>query len=87
MPTISEIFPVPAHIFSLTNTWATHDHKGDWKDENTLSVEYDGLQEGKKLREEISVKLAGPKQFSIHEIDRLDGRVIMTMDVTLDRWG
>jgi hypothetical protein len=73
------------HIFTLTNTAATHDHMGDWKDENTLYVKYNGLQEGKRLREEITVRLAEPGQFSISEVDILEEQVIMTMDVTLKK--
>jgi len=71
------------HIFSVTNTAATHDHKGRWSDDNTLGVTYEGLQEGKKYKEEITIKVHSPKEWSIHEVDTLDGQAISTMDVTL----
>lgn len=71
------------HLFSLTNTGATHDHKGDWTDKDTLYLEYNGLQDGKPYREEITIRFAGPNRFSIHEVDKVDGQITMTMDVTL----
>ncbi len=71
------------HIFSVTNTAAAHDHKGKWSDNKTLKVIYEGVQEGKKYKEEISIKFDNPNQWSIHEVDTLDGQIISTMDVTL----
>jgi hypothetical protein len=71
------------HIFSVTNTAAAHDHKGKWSDDKTLKVVYEGMQEGKKQREEITIKFNNPKQWSIHEVDTLNGQIISTMDVTL----
>ncbi len=71
------------HLFTLTNTAAVHDHKGNWKNPRTLFLEYTGTQGGKKLTEEIGVKFSGLGQFSIKEIDKLDGQVISTMDIIL----
>lgn len=71
------------HLFSLTNSGATHDHKGDWTDDSTLHLEYTGLQDGKPYKEDIIVKFTRPDRMSILEVDRVEGRVTMTMDVTL----
>ena len=71
------------HIFSVTNTAATHDHKGNWLDDKTLKVTYEGLQEGKKQKEEITIKFDHPNEWSIHEIDTINGKITSTMDVKL----
>ena len=71
------------HLFSLTNTAAVHDHKGRWSDDTTLNFVYEGSQEGKKYREEITVKFHSPKEWSINELDSLDGQIISTMEITL----
>ena len=71
------------HVFSVTNTAATHDHKGKWSDNNTLNLVNEGLQEGKNYKEQITIKFRNPKEFSIHEVDTLDGQVTSTMDVIL----
>ena len=69
------------HIFAVTNTAATHDHGGKWGEDNTLCVVYEGLQEGKKYREEIEIKILGSNEFAVNEKDILDGKVISTMNV------
>jgi hypothetical protein len=69
------------HIFAVTNTAATHDHRGKWGEDNTLCVVYEGLQEGKKYREEIEIKILGSNEFAVNEKDILDGKVISTMNV------
>jgi len=51
------------HIFAVTNTAASHDHKGKWV-EDTLSVVYEGLQEGKNYRMEIVIKILGSNEFT-----------------------
>jgi hypothetical protein len=73
------------HLFTLTNTAAVHDHKGNWKNTRRLFLEYAGIQDGKTLTEEISVAFSGSEQFNIEEIDKLGGQVISTMDVTLKK--
>lgn len=73
------------HVFTVTNTAATHDHEGSWTDDNTLNLVYEGLQEEKNYQEQITIKFRSAKEFSIHEVDTVDGNVTMTMDVTLRR--
>jgi hypothetical protein len=71
------------HLFSVTNTAATHDHKGKWLEDSTISFVCEGLQEGKAYREKVEVKILGPKEFTIHEKDYLDGKPFSAMEVTL----
>jgi len=72
------------HMFSVTNTAAAHDHKAKWSDA-TVSFVYEGLQDGKRYREEILVKILGPSEMRVHEEDSLDGSIVSTMDVTLKK--
>ncbi|MCP8315519.1 MAG: DUF1579 family protein [archaeon] len=71
------------HLFMVSNMAVTRDRKGKWSDDNTLNLVYKGLQEGKNYKEQITVKFRSPKEFSIHDVETLDGQVISTLDVTL----
>jgi len=71
------------HVFTLTNTAAVHDHLATWSDRNTLNLEYDGLQDGKKLREEATIRFSRPNELTMSEVDTVDGQVASTMEVTL----
>ena len=71
------------HLFSVTNTAATHDHRGDWLDKKTLHFIYEGLQEGKPFKETIEIKNISPTELAIIEEDVLDGQTVSTMDITL----
>jgi hypothetical protein len=73
------------HLFSLTNTAATHDHKGTWSDDKTLKLLYEGLQEGRKLKEQITIVFNNKDEWDISEVDTLDGQAVSTMDITLRR--
>ncbi|MEM2856814.1 MAG: hypothetical protein QW416_06920 [Candidatus Nitrosocaldaceae archaeon] len=77
--------PLLVHLFSVTNTAATRDHKGRWSDDKTLNLVYEGLQEDKKYKEEITIKLHSPREWSVNEVDTLNGQVISTMEVTLKK--
>ena len=71
------------HLFSVTNTAATHDHKGKWLDEETLSFTYEGLEEKKPYREDIEIKIISPNELAITEIDVLAGETVSKMAISL----
>lgn len=71
------------HLFSVTNTAATHDHKGNWLDDKTMRFSYQGLQEGKKYKETIDIRSVSSTELAITETDELDGQTVSTMDITL----
>lgn len=73
------------HLFSVTNTAATHDHKGRWLDEETLSFTYEGLEEKKPYREEIEIKIISPNELAITEIDVLAGETVSKMAISLKK--
>jgi len=71
------------HLFSVTNTAATHDHKGNWLDDKTMRFFYQGLQEGKPYKETIDITSVSTTELTITETDELDGQTVSTMDITL----
>lgn len=73
------------HLFSVTNTAATHDHKGKWLDEGTLSFTYEGLEEKKPYREDIEIKIISPNELEVIEIDVLAGETVSKMAISLKR--
>lgn len=73
------------HIFSVTNTAATHDHKGKWLDDNRIIFVFEGVQEGKVYKEEIEIKILNSNEFIIHETDTLENNVVSKMDVTIKK--
>jgi len=71
------------HLFSVTNTAATHDHKGNWLDDENMRLTYRGLQERKIYKETIDIKSVSSTELAIIETDELDGQTVSTMDITL----
>ena len=71
------------HLFSVTNTAATHDHKGNWLDEKTLRFSFEGLQGGKGYKETIEIKKVSPTELAIMEKDESEGQTVSAMDITL----
>jgi hypothetical protein len=71
------------HIYSITNMAETHDHTAAWSDENTLKGEYDGLKDGKKFREDFTIKLVSPDEITIDYIEKVNGQIDSIMNVIL----
>jgi len=73
------------HFFAVTNTAAAYDHKGNWQDDETLNFVYEGLQNGKSYKEELSIKISNSLQFTIKERDFVDNQVVTTLSVFLTK--
>ena len=71
------------HVYSLTNTGNVHDHAGGWPDDNTFQMAYDGLQEGKAYREEVTISFLRADELEIHGKEYVGGQLISSTDVTL----
>lgn len=72
------------HLFSM-NKFAIRGHIGQWTDQNTLVVRYTGEDEGKVVTEEITVEFTKPGRMTGRVIERSDGEVLITTDLTMDR--
>ncbi|AAM03912.1 TPA: hypothetical protein HA338_11015 [Methanosarcina acetivorans] len=73
------------HIYSLTNMAETHDHTASWSDENTLKGGYEGLKDGKKFREDFTIKLVSPDEITIDYIEKVDDQIDSIMNVILKK--
>ncbi len=47
------------HLFSM-NQFAVRDHRGGWSSDDTLRVEFAGLQDGRRITEVITVRFVTP---------------------------
>ena len=73
------------HIYSVTNMAETHDHIASWVDENTFNGRYDGLKDGKKFREDFTIKLVSPDEFTIDYVEKVDDLIDSVMNLKLRR--
>lgn len=73
------------HIYSLTNMAETHDHKASWSDEKTLNGEYDGLKDGKRFREDFTLKLVNSNEVTIDYVEKVDDEMDSTMSIRLKK--
>jgi hypothetical protein len=73
------------HFFAVTNTGASYDHKGKWKDDKTLNFSYEVMQGEKSYKEELEIKVISENQLAINEKDFLEEQVITTLDVVLNK--
>jgi hypothetical protein len=71
------------HIYSITNMAETHDHTAAWSDRNTLKGGYDGLKDGKKFREDFTIKLVSPEEITIDYVEKVNGQIDSIMNVKL----
>lgn len=71
------------HIYSITNMAETHDHTAAWSDENTLRGGYKGLKDGKKFREDFTIKLASPQEITIDYVEKVGDKIDSVMNVIL----
>jgi hypothetical protein len=71
------------HFFSVTNTAAAYDHKGQWLYEDTISFIYEGLQDGKSYREELLIKILNQSEVTILEKDFVGNQITTEMNVSL----
>ena len=74
------------HLFSM-NRYAIRDHSGGWIDETKLSVQYKGKQEGKDVTEAITIDFVAPGRMVGGVIEKADGVVVITTDLTMERQG
>jgi len=73
------------HFFAVTNTAASYDHRGKWKDDKTLNFFYEAMQGEKSYKEELEINVIKENQLTIKEKDSLEEQVITTLDVVLNR--
>jgi len=73
------------HWFSVTNTGETHDHIADWTDAKTMKARYAWNQDGKKMEENVTVKLNGARHVEFHTVVTADGKEVTVFKGALQR--
>lgn len=70
------------HLFSM-NKFAIRDHSGSWIGEKKLVVLYEGTHEGRQTTEEITIDFVAPNRIIGTVIERTDGVMTITTDLTM----
>jgi hypothetical protein len=73
------------HIFYATNGADTHDHSGDFADENSLTLRYRGLRDGERFLEEDSIEFRIDDEFRLRVTDKVSDRVVSETETTMQR--
>jgi hypothetical protein len=68
------------HLYSVSNYGDCHDHMGKWADENTLRLRYDGVWDGKPIKETITIAFDSPEQYRFTVTKQVGGEHMFTID-------
>lgn len=73
------------HLYTIDNYGDVHDHKGTWKDANTLVLQHDGVVQGKPLVEVITFVYKNENEYALSATATLDGEKIQTFHADCKR--
>lgn len=73
------------HWYAVTNQGETHDHITEWTSANEMKAYYSWVQEGKKMHENITVKLLSKKNLEFRSVVSADGKEVNVFSGTLKR--
>lgn len=73
------------HIFSITNGADTHDHRGNFADENSLTLRYRGLRDSERFLEEDSIEFRSDDEFRLRVTDKVSDHVVSETETTMKR--
>ena len=62
------------HLYTISNYAQVHDHVGEWKDDKTMYMEYNGIVEGKPYKEKIYMTLNSPDECTFEVKEYTDGK-------------
>lgn len=63
------------HLYTVSNYAQVHDHAGDWQDDKTLYLEYNGIVDGKPFKEKLNLVLISTNECSMEATEITDGKV------------
>ena len=72
------------HLFSM-NRFAIRDHVGGWTADHTLTLRFQGVEDGAEVVEDFSIEFVGPDRIQAQVVERRDGQVTITTDLTMGR--
>jgi len=73
------------HIYSVSNFGDTHDHVGTWKDDKTLSLEYNGTLKGKPYKEKLEIVFESETSYHFTEKTMEDGKETFNASATMTK--
>ena len=73
------------HLFAVTNTGSSYDHKGGWTDPKTMRVSYEGKQGLGDYEEVLTLRVVGPGALEVEEVGSLDGKPVTRIRAVLKR--
>lgn len=73
------------HLFTVTSDPNTHDHAGRWSDATHARLRYEGIQDGKKLVEDIPMEVVSPNEYRFTSTMRVGGQVAGVFQATMKR--
>jgi hypothetical protein len=62
------------HWFSVDNMETAHEHTGEWLTPDHLSLEYDGMMDGKKYVEKLDFTFTSATELDFKLVGTLDGK-------------
>ena len=73
------------HWFAVSSMGEVHDHAGVWKDENTLALEWRGVEEGEAAVEHTTFRWNSPSEVAMETILTVGGKLSHTLKGTWTR--
>lgn len=73
------------HLYSVTSEGKFHDHTGNWKDDNTLELNWRGTFEDQELEENVTAKWVTKDQIELKQTNYSQGKVSLTTDYVFKR--
>jgi hypothetical protein len=73
------------HLYSVTSEGESHDHVGEWVDDNTLELKWRGTFEDQEMEEHIRARWIDKDQFELKEFNYNTGRQLLQTDYVFKR--
>jgi hypothetical protein len=74
-----------AHNYSVKSDGSVHDHVGQWKDDSSLELHWEGTYQNRPVMEDYEYRWVSPKEIRVHKIDSLEGEQVFVSDYVLRR--
>jgi hypothetical protein len=73
------------HLFSVTSEGDSHDQVGDWKDDQTLELNWRGTYKDQYTEEQITANWVTKDQIELKETNYSKGKTLLTTDYVFKR--
>jgi hypothetical protein len=73
------------HNYSIKSDGSVHDHVGEWKDDSSLDLHWEGTYQDRPVMEDYEYRWVSPKEIRVHKVDRSEGEEVFVSDYVLRR--